>query len=121
MATPGVRSKSGTAISGRRIPALDLKYGSREVLPGQVNDRFGWAELEGPGRFRIWTVPGAAYVQTNRIPVEYGWRRVDVEDMYRRAGLTPTRPHRLTVWLRRRLGMRFFFEPGGPSPDPLGR
>lgn len=42
---------------------------------------------------------------------EHPWRRVDVEDMYRRAGLTPRRPHRLTVWLRRRLGPRFFFEP----------
>jgi GT2 family glycosyltransferase len=42
---------------------------------------------------------------------EHPWRRIDVEDMYRRAGLAPTRPHRATVWLRRRLGPRFFFEP----------
>lgn len=42
---------------------------------------------------------------------EHPWRRVDVEDMYRRAGLEPHRPHRLTVWLRRRIGPRFFFEP----------
>jgi GT2 family glycosyltransferase len=39
------------------------------------------------------------------------WRPVDVEDMVRRAGLTPTRPHRLSVWLRRRFGPPFFFEP----------
>lgn len=39
------------------------------------------------------------------------WRPVDVEDMVRRAGLEPTRPHRVTVWLRRRFGPRFFFEP----------
>jgi GT2 family glycosyltransferase len=38
------------------------------------------------------------------------WRPVDVEDMCRRAGLEPTRPHRLTLWLRRRLGPPFFFE-----------
>jgi GT2 family glycosyltransferase len=39
------------------------------------------------------------------------WRAVDVEDMCRRAGLVPTRPHRLSVWLRRRFGAPFFFEP----------
>lgn len=42
---------------------------------------------------------------------ELPWRTVDVEDMYRRAGLAPTRPHRLTVWLKRRFGPPFFFEP----------
>lgn len=42
---------------------------------------------------------------------EHPWRRVDVADMYRRAGLTPTRPHRATIWLKRRLGLRFFFDP----------
>jgi GT2 family glycosyltransferase len=41
------------------------------------------------------------------------WRAVDVEDMVRRAGLVPTRPHRLSVWLRRRFGPPFFFEPRG--------
>lgn len=39
------------------------------------------------------------------------WRPVDVEEMYVRAGLAPTRPHRLSVWLRRRFGPPFFFEP----------
>ncbi len=39
------------------------------------------------------------------------WDRVDVEEMYVRAGLAPTRPHRLTVWLRRRFGPAYFFEP----------
>lgn len=39
------------------------------------------------------------------------WRPVDVEEMYRRAGLAPTRPHRITVWWRRRFGPAFFFEP----------
>ena len=39
------------------------------------------------------------------------WRAVDVEDMIRRAGLVPTRPHRVTAWLRRRLGPPYFFEP----------
>lgn len=39
------------------------------------------------------------------------WRAVDVEDMYRRAGLVPTRPHRISVWLRERFGPPFFFEP----------
>ncbi len=42
---------------------------------------------------------------------EHPWRPVDVEDMIRRAGLAPTRPHRLSVWLRRRFGAPFFFEP----------
>jgi len=41
------------------------------------------------------------------------WRAVDVEEMVRRAGLVPTRPHRLSVWLRRRFGPPFFFEPRG--------
>lgn len=44
--------------------------------------------------------------------VERPWADVDVEDMYVRAGLRPERPHRLTVWLRRRIGRGFFFEPG---------
>jgi GT2 family glycosyltransferase len=47
---------------------------------------------------------------------EHPWRRVDVEDMVRRAGLAPTRPHRLSVWLRRRLGTPFFFEPRAKHP-----
>ncbi len=42
---------------------------------------------------------------------EHPWRRVDVADMYRRAGLVATRPHRFTIWLRRKLGRRFFFDP----------
>ncbi len=42
---------------------------------------------------------------------EHPWRRVDVEDMYRRAGLTPTRPHRATVRMRRLFGLRYFFDP----------
>jgi len=39
------------------------------------------------------------------------WRPVDVEEMYVRAGLVPTRPHRVTAWLRRTVGPRYFFEP----------
>jgi GT2 family glycosyltransferase len=42
---------------------------------------------------------------------EHPWRRVDVEDMVRRAGLVPTRPHRVAAWLRRRFGPPYFFEP----------
>ncbi len=42
---------------------------------------------------------------------EHPWRRIDVEEMYRRAGLEPTRPHRLATWLRRTFGPSFFFEP----------
>jgi GT2 family glycosyltransferase len=42
---------------------------------------------------------------------EHPWRPVDVEEMYRRAGLVPTRPHRAGVWLRRNLGRGFFFDP----------
>jgi GT2 family glycosyltransferase len=44
------------------------------------------------------------------------WRPVDVEDMTRRAGLEPTRPHRATIWLRRRFGPPFFFEPRAARP-----
>jgi GT2 family glycosyltransferase len=39
------------------------------------------------------------------------WRPVDVEDMIRRAGLVPTRPHRVAVRLRKWFGPPFFFEP----------
>jgi GT2 family glycosyltransferase len=39
------------------------------------------------------------------------WRPVDVEEICRRAGLVPTRMHKATAWLRRRLGPSFFFEP----------
>jgi len=39
------------------------------------------------------------------------WDPVDVEDMIVRAGLLPTRPHRLSAWFRRRVGPRYFFEP----------
>lgn len=42
---------------------------------------------------------------------EMPWNRVDVEEMIRRAGLVPTRPHRLTAWWRRTFGPRYFFEP----------
>lgn len=42
---------------------------------------------------------------------EHPWRRVDVAEMYRRAGLEPTRPHRLTLAVRKLFGMRFFFDP----------
>jgi len=45
---------------------------------------------------------------------EHPWRRIDVEAMYRRAGLVPTRPHRATVWLRARLGRSWFFDPDAP-------
>jgi GT2 family glycosyltransferase len=45
---------------------------------------------------------------------EHPWRPVDVEEMYRRAGLAPTRPHRLSVWMRRRFGAPYFFEPRAP-------
>jgi len=49
---------------------------------------------------------------------EHPWRPVDVEEMYRRAGLVPTRPHRATVWMRdhvlRRAGHRWFFDPDAP-------
>jgi GT2 family glycosyltransferase len=42
---------------------------------------------------------------------EHPWRRIDVDEMYRRAGLEPSTPHRWTLWLRRRLGPRMFFDP----------
>lgn len=42
---------------------------------------------------------------------EMPWNRVDVEDMIRRAGLRPERVHRLTAWVRRTIGPRYFFEP----------
>ncbi len=51
---------------------------------------------------------------------EHPWRRVDVAEMYVRAGLAPTRPHRAAVWLRRRLGPRWFFEPDAESSSRGG-
>ncbi len=42
---------------------------------------------------------------------QHPWRRIDVEAMYRRAGLEPTRPHRLTIRLKRMMGRGFFFDP----------
>lgn len=42
---------------------------------------------------------------------EHPWRRIDVEDICRRAGLAPGRPHRIACWWRRRFGPPFFFEP----------
>ena len=52
---------------------------------------------------------------------ERPWRPVDVEEMYRRAGLAPTRPHRVTVWAKRTFGPPFFFEPrrNAAYPRPL--
>jgi len=53
---------------------------------------------------------------------KHPWRRVDVEAMYRRAGLLPTRPHRSSVWLRKKLGRPRFFDPDFPAaaaPDSL--
>lgn len=52
---------------------------------------------------------------------ERPWRPVDVEDMYRRAGLAPTRPHRFTTWAKRTFGPPFFFEPrrNAAYPRPL--
>ena len=58
-----------------------------------------------------YSVHDAAQKSVDASGKEHPWRRVDVEDMYRRAGLHPTRPHRFTVWLRRRLGVPFFFDP----------
>lgn len=46
---------------------------------------------------------------------ERPWVDVDVEEMYRRAGLRPERPHRLGVWLRRRVGGGYFFDPAAPA------
>lgn len=43
--------------------------------------------------------------------VEHPWRPVDVEEMYRRAGLTPTRRHKLVHRVRRALRVREFFDP----------
>ena len=49
-----------------QIPLGLIRYGHREVLPGQVSQREATAKSEGkPGRFQSWTVPGAAYVRTS--------------------------------------------------------
>lgn len=52
---------------------------------------------------------GHKSVEASGVPMP--WRPVDVEGMVVRAGLVPTRPHRLTAWLRRSVGPRYFFEP----------
>ena len=61
-------------------------------------------------RRRVFTAREIEYCAGKAHP----WRPVDVEEMYRRAGLVPSRPHRLGTWLRRRFGPPFFFEPRAP-------
>jgi len=51
---------------------------------------------------------------------KHPWRRIDVEDIYRRAGLLPVRPHRFTLWLRRRFRGRLFFDPDAPVRTESG-
>jgi hypothetical protein len=74
------------ARTGERIPLEVIRYGSREDLPGRVHH--DWSSIRNmaafedePGRFRFWTVPGAAYVATYNLPSELnlGIRRLDLE------------------------------------------
>lgn len=64
------------ADTGERIPLEDLRYGDLEELPGRVRGQ--WVRTlfhEEPGRFRIWTAPGPAYVKTHEMPegLQYGY------------------------------------------------
>ena len=74
------------AQTGERIPLENIRYGYREVLSGRV--RHDWSRVrlstefeDEPGRFRFWTAPGPAYVQTFGFPsgLDYGSRRKDLE------------------------------------------
>ncbi len=74
------------AKTGKRIPLEEIRYGTREEVPGRVN--FEWSTVnrnatsfeDEPGRFRFWTAPGPAYVSTWRIPegLNVGSRRKDL-------------------------------------------
>ncbi len=134
---------TGIALNWKRIgPTLGWVDGSVFFMRREAYDAVGHLDAErypwngGPGDWcaRAWS-QGWIYRRCANDPPflvhhghksvdqsgeEHPWRRLDVEDMLRRAGLEPTRPHRLTIWLRRRLGIRFFFEPDGPTPDPVG-
>ena len=71
------------ARTGERVPLDSITFGLRDLLPGQIqtHQQTG-VRFEGePGRFRFWTTPGAAFVQTHEMPSghDYGWRRKDLE------------------------------------------
>ncbi len=75
------------ARTGERLPLELIRYGYLEDLQGQVHHDWSSADhpsigFDGePGRFRFWTAPGAAYVQTYGIPsgLDYGTRREILE------------------------------------------
>ena len=82
-----VRVETVDARTGERIPLEAIRYGYQEELPGRVHNAWNTAgrimvDFDGePGRFRFWTAPGAAYVQTWGIPsdLNIGSRRKDLE------------------------------------------
>lgn len=125
---------TGTALNWKRIgPVLGCVDGSVFFVRREAFDQVGLLDAErypwngGPYDWcaRAWAQGWIYRRCANEPPFlvhhghksvdvsgeEHPWRRVDVEEMYRRAGLRPTRPHRWTVWLRRKLGVRFFFDP----------
>ncbi len=129
---------TGTALNWKRIgPVFGCVDGSVFFMRREAFDRIGLLDAErypwngGPYDWcaRAWA-QGWTYRRCGNDPPflvhheqksvlesreEHPWRRIDVEAMYRRAGLTPARPHRLTVWLRNRLGPRWFFDPTPPD------
>jgi RNA polymerase sigma-70 factor (ECF subfamily) len=69
------------ARTGERVPLEEFYFIYEEVLPGQKRSDWARADLEEPGRFRIWTAPGATYIYTLKIPsgLNYATRSMDLE------------------------------------------
>ena len=129
---------TGTALNWKRIgPVFGCVDGSvffmRRAAFDQVGlldaERFPWNGAPYDWCARAWAC-GWIYRRCRNEPPflvhhehksviesgeEHPWRRIDVEDVYRRAGLRPQRPHRLTVWWRDRFGPRWFFDPDAAS------
>jgi GT2 family glycosyltransferase len=131
---------TGTALNWKRIgPVFGCVDGSIFFMRREAFDEIGMLDAErypwngSPYDWcaRAWA-RGWLYRRCANVPpflvhhehksvvesgVEHPWRRIDVEEMYRRAGLVPRRPHRATLWLKRRSGLRRFFDPDAPVRD----
>jgi len=72
----------------------------------------GWTYRRAPHEPPFLVHHGHKSQEDSGTPLPY--RRVDHEEMARRAGLVPFRPRRLAAWWRRRFGPPFFFDPDAP-------
>lgn len=69
------------AVTGERIPVDQLFFRPKEVHPQQAHRDRVAANLEEPGRFRFWTLPGGVSMWPYQIPEEldYGSRSERIE------------------------------------------